>query len=70
MTTTLDWTRLGREVRQSSLDAHGELVPVAMAYSFILDNPECFLDGGTDEWPEPMPFEPPQEFIAAYYGAI
>ena len=41
----LNWTKLGRELRQSAMDAHnGELPDVRLAYAFLLDNPECFID--------------------------
>jgi hypothetical protein len=41
----LNWTRLGALARQSALDAHnGELPPVDVAYSFMCDNPDCFLE--------------------------
>jgi hypothetical protein len=75
---TLDWNALGTALRQSALDAHdGELPPVTLAYSFLLDNPECFLPdqsemdepGPVAEWPAYMPQEPNIELIAAYYRA-
>lgn len=41
---TLDWTKLGQALRESALDAHGGVLPpLQFAYSFLLDNPECFL---------------------------
>jgi hypothetical protein len=41
----LDWRKLGRHLRISALDAHGgELPDVHVAYSFLRDNPECFID--------------------------
>lgn len=43
----------------------GETPPVELAYQFLLDNPECFLDG--DEWPADMPHKPNIELIAGYY---
>jgi hypothetical protein len=62
----MDWTQLGRLLRQSALDAHdGELPTVYTAYSFLLDNPECFYG---EEWPADMPAEPNIELIAAYYN--
>ena len=39
----MDWTKIGQTLRESALDAHdGELPSVGTAYSFLLDNPECF----------------------------
>lgn len=70
---TLDWTQLGHDARVSALDAHDGVLPTPdTAYSFMLDNPECFM-GSTDvndEWPGDMPTEPNIEFLAAYFGAI
>jgi hypothetical protein len=65
----INWTRLGRELRQSAMDAHGrEHFPsVNVAYAFLMENPECF---GYDEWPADMPAEPNIELIAAYYGVL
>ena len=64
---TMDWTKLGWELRESALDAHdGELPSINIAYSFLLENPECF---GREDWPEDMPQEPNIELIAAYYAA-
>ena len=43
---------------------------VTIAYSFLLENPECFIldeNGEDQEWPADMPQEPPIELIAAYY---
>lgn len=68
--TYIDWTTLGQQLRESAKDAHGELPAVHVAYSFLLDNPECFIaDGLGEEWPANMPQEPNIELIAAYYGA-
>lgn len=62
----LDWTELGRELRQNANDAWGKDVPDARdAYGFLLANPWCF---GFEEWPEDMPHEANIELIAAYYG--
>jgi hypothetical protein len=79
---TLDWTALGEALRESALDAHdGVLPPLQFAYSFLLDNPECFLHvmpmevamsavfQADPEWPDDMPQEPNIELIAAYYRA-
>lgn len=76
--TTLNWTELGRELRQSAMDAHdGELPDVGRAYAFLLDNPECFsqsewpataINECVYEWPADMPSEPNIELIAAYYA--
>jgi hypothetical protein len=64
---TLDWARLGAELRVSAKDAHdGNLPPVEMAYGFLVANPECF---GFEEWPADLPAEPNDELIAAYLGA-
>ena len=68
MNNGIDWTYFGMAARHAALDAHGYLVPAADAYQFLLDNPECFLDGD-DEWPA-MPVEPPDEFVAAYYPDV
>jgi hypothetical protein len=60
----MDWTKLGRELRQFADDAHDGSTPsVDIAYEFLLNNPECF---GCEEWPADMPAEPPIELIAAY----
>lgn len=67
MTQKLDWTELGKELRQNSIDAHGEIVDVRIAYGFLLCNSECFL-GDDVAWPDDMPQEPNIELIAAYYG--
>lgn len=57
---------LGYDLRLSALDAHGGKLPsIEIAWSFLLDNPECFSD--SDEWPEFMPIEPPIMVIAGYY---
>lgn len=64
--TDLDWTALGKELRQNSLDAHREVVDVNFAYGFLLCNPDCFL-GDDASWPKGMPQEPNIELIAAYY---
>jgi hypothetical protein len=45
---------------------------ITIAYSFLLENPECFvLDENCEdqEWPADMPQVPPMELIAAYYEA-
>lgn len=65
----LDWTKLGKELRDSADDAQeGDTPSIEIAYSFLLDNPECFSD--SDEWPADMPQKPNIELIAAYYRAI
>jgi hypothetical protein len=62
----LDWFALGEELRASALDAHeGQLPDVDFAYSFLLDNPECF---DQEEWPDDMPKYPPSNLIVSYYG--
>lgn len=62
----LNWSELGKAARISADDAHeGETPTVDVAYSFLLDNPECFND--SYEWPADMPVQPNIEFIAAYY---
>ena len=62
----LDWTLLGHELRLNDQDAHGDnLLGVMDAYSFLLDNPECFT-GGQNGWPEDMPQEPNLELIIGY----
>jgi hypothetical protein len=69
----LNWTALGKEARASVDDADLRLtddpndtrpICVREAYSFLLNNPECF---GREDWPAEMPQEPNIEFIAAYY---
>lgn len=66
----LNWSSLGKQLRQCAIDAHGpKLIPVALSYRFLLDNPECFVFEG-EEWPEFMPVDAPVELIAAYYGAV
>jgi hypothetical protein len=68
MSTNLDWTRLGRDLRTSADDAHEGVTPhVTVAYAFLLDNPGCFLADADDEWPEEMPSEPPFDLMAGYY---
>ncbi len=63
----LNWLKLGTDLRASALDAHdGNLPPIDIAYSFLLDNPGCF--GDDEEWPADMPQEPNIELIAAYYS--
>jgi len=63
----LDWTRLGRELRESTEDCfRGSdfgVPPPDEAYEFLLENPEAF---GYDEWPPDMPHEANIELIAAY----
>jgi hypothetical protein len=62
----LNWTKIGEALRESALDAHqGGLPPLQDAYSFLLENPACFI--GVEEWPADMPAEPPVELMAAYY---
>lgn len=62
----LDWTELGKTLRDSADDAHNGNAPeIGVAWLFLLENPECFTD--SEEWPEDMPAEPPIELIAAYY---
>jgi hypothetical protein len=63
----LNWTVLGRELREAAEDAHRpeQPPPVDFAYTFLLENPACF---GYNEWPEDMPDDPNIELIAAYYG--
>jgi hypothetical protein len=64
--TMLNWTELGVELRAAARDAGFAPVPtVFLAYSFLLENPECF---GRESWPDDMPAEPNIELIAAYYG--
>ena len=66
-TTAFDWERMGKDLRQSAMDAHdGQLPRIDIAYSFLLDNPECFIDA--DVWPVDMPAEPPIELVYAYYS--
>ena len=68
--TQIDFTKLGQDARVSADDAHeGDTPSVSLAYSFVLDNPECFM-GSTDvndQWPEDMPTEAPLAFIEGYY---
>ena len=64
----LDWKALGAQLRESTLDALGELIPPDAAYQFLLDNPECFSE---DQWPD-MPAlygdnQPPAAFFNAYF---
>ena len=68
----LDWSAMGRHLRTSALDAHeGQLPPVDIAYSFLLDNWEIFCneDDESWEWPADMPQKPNIELIAAYQDA-
>jgi hypothetical protein len=71
--TNMDWAKLGRALRESADDAHDGRTPdITIAYSFLLENPECFvLDENCEdqEWPADMPQVPPMELIAAYYEA-
>ena len=66
----INFAELGKALRASSKDAHEDIdfPPVAIAYEFLLENPDCFIDG--DEWPADMPQEPPATLVAAYYGAF
>ena len=60
---SLDWPALGR-----TLHAAGDIFPpVAIAYEFLLDNPDRF---GHDQWPDNMPANPPAELIAAYEAEV
>lgn len=68
MQTNLDWTKLGQALRAGATDAHGYLPSIEIAYAFLLDNPECFIDG--DEWPAEMPTEAPRGLIDAYLGVV
>jgi hypothetical protein len=66
-----DWERMGRTLRESSLDARpGEaLIPVDDAYIFLLDNPSMFAQSEFDadaEWPADMPLTAPAALVAAY----
>jgi hypothetical protein len=66
----LNWHALGLKLRVSAESAHGlnvggEMPNVALAYSFLLDNPECF---GFEEWPADMPGEPNVDLACAYHG--
>jgi hypothetical protein len=60
-------------LRKSADDAHDGRTPdVTIAYSFLFENPECFIldeNGEDQEWPADMPQVPPMELIAAYYEA-
>ena len=71
--TNMDWAKLGRALRESADDAHDGSTPdITIAYSFLLENPECFVldeNGEDQEWPADMPQVPPMELIAAYYEA-
>ena len=41
----MNWTKLGRDLRITAIDAHeGTLPTVGLAYQFLLANPECFID--------------------------
>tara|TARA_R110000868_G_scaffold241646_1_gene497154 strand:- start:613 stop:843 length:231 start_codon:yes stop_codon:yes gene_type:complete len=65
----MDWQSIGIQARESALDAHGELVPVAIAWSFVSSNPEIF--GDCDEWPDTFPETPPLAFRVAYeFGTV
>lgn len=65
----LDWTWIGAALRESAMSAHDDVLPsLDIAYSFLLDNPECFTD--SDEWPADMPTEPNIELIAAYFKGL
>src|SRR5208282_6028295 len=79
-----DFQLLGKEARLAAIDVHG-LTPISLynfamgqpgcnigakcAYSFMLDNPECFsIDPAQDyDVISLFPPEPPAEFIAAFY---
>ncbi len=74
-TTKPNWRELALQVRESVLEAHnGELVPVSMAYQFLVDSVELFMDDAHESafaaeyltfgnWPT----NPPNEFIFTYY---
>jgi hypothetical protein len=58
------WWKLGKELRESAMDAHdGDVPAVGIAYGFLLDNPECF---GFEEWPENMPQSAPESLTWTY----
>ena len=70
----IDWSQLGSDLRMSATDAHdGQTPEVNIAYSFMLDNPECFLGDSSAFslewvfWPKDMPTEPPAALVATYY---
>ncbi len=67
----LDWRKLGRDLRKQTDEAHnGMTVRCEMAYSFMLNNAECFLEAVYDEWPAGMPEQPPVELVLAYYEDV
>lgn len=57
----IDWPKLGVALRLSTFGAPS----VHVAYSFMTDNPECFV--GSESWLFDMPTEPPAALVAAYY---
>lgn len=70
----IEWSKIGAALRASAIDAHEGTTDgldafgaphVGVAYSFLLDNPESFID--IDVWPYDMPDEPPAALVAAYY---
>ena len=62
----LDWLDLGKQARQAVEDCGTlDVQQIDDAYSFLLDNPECFL---FTEWPADMPKGPRVEFLAGYFG--
>ena len=71
----LDWRKIGEYARECATDAHdGELVDPSIAYSFVCqDNTMDFFDpslGEDADWPEGMPYCPPDEFLESYYDCI
>ena len=65
-TNTIDWAKMGYELRDSALDAHDGILPhLDIAWAFLRENPECF---GFEEWPVDIPADAPPELAAAYFG--
>lgn len=60
----IDWRKLGEALRENATEAFGATMPpLDSAYTFLLDNPECF---GYEEWPADMPQTAPEELQRAY----
>jgi hypothetical protein len=60
--------QIARELRDYMLDRYeGKLLAVELAWEWLEDNPKYF---GFDGWTENLPIEPPDAFIAAYYGGV
>ena len=64
-----DWHEMGVTARESFEDAHGRTATpqdAAIAWSFVLDNPEMF--GDCEIWPKAFPTTAPVYFRMGFNG--